>query len=301
MRKAFGIGGPTWVAALAAMMLAAPALTASDQIKGVREYNPEDETVELFAGIEQGKLEVKLIPRDSTQCRVLIENKTDKPLNVSLPGALAGVPVVAQRQFQPGNFQPGNLQPGNLQAGTSGRGNAPQPLGIGNRFGNNRRMGNQVNPLFNLGAPGNNRMPRRGPMPPNFAPFNVAPEKVAQLRLTSVCLDYGKPNPRPRMSYTIRPIQRATEKPEVEALCRMLGRGQVRQRAAQAAAWHLANEMSWEQLARLRRKSVVALLSRPIFTAADLAEGKQAAEAAIEMVEHRGQAAGADSGSLSMR
>jgi len=54
-------------------------------------------------------------------------------------------------------------------------------------------------------------------------------------------------------------------------------------------------------LAQLRRKSVVALLSRPIFTAADLAEAKQAAEAAIEMVEHRGQEASVDSGSLSMR
>jgi len=296
MRRAFGVGWPTWVAALAAVVLVVPPLTASDQIKGVTEYNPEDETVELFAGIEQGKLEVKLIPRDSTQCRVLIANQTDKPLNVSLPGALAGIPVVAQMQFQPGNLQAGNLQPG-----TSARGNAPQQLGVGNQFGNNPWMGNQGNRLFNLGGPGNNVVPQRGRMQPNFGPFNVAPEKVAQLRLPSVCLEYGKPNPRPNMSYTIQPIQSATEKPEMEALCRMLGRGQVSQRAAQAAAWHLANEMSWEQLAQLRRKSVVALLSRPIFTAADLAEAKQAAEAAIEMVEHRGQEASVDSGSLSMR
>jgi len=293
MRKVCSVGWLARLATLAAVVLVVPPLTASDQIKGVGEFNPQDETVELFAGIEQGKLEVKLIPKDSTQCRVLITNKTDKPLNVSLPGAFAGVPVLAQMQFQPGNFPPGNFQPG-----MANRNNAPQQVGIGNQFGNNPGMGNQ---FLNLRGPGNNMMPQRGRMQPKFAPFNVAPENVAQLRLTSVCLEYGKPNPRPKMPYAIQPIQSATEKAEVEALCRMLGRGQVGQRAAQAAAWHLANEMSWEQLARLRRKSTVATLSQPIFTSRELAEGKKAAEAAIAMAEKRGQDAKADSDSLTMR
>ena len=216
-----------------------------------------------------------------------------------LPGAFAGVPDLAQMQFQPGNLGPGNLQPGMPNRNTAG--NAPQQLGIGNRFGNNPWMGNQGNQLFNMGGPGNNLMPGRRRMQPNFAPFNVAPENVAQLRLTSVCLEYGKPNPRPKMSYAIRPIQSVTEKAEVEALCRMLGRGQVSQKAAQAAAWHLAGDMSWERLARLRRKSTVATLSQRIFTSRELAEGKKAAEAAIEMAQNRGQDAKADSDSLSMR
>lgn len=292
MRKSFSVGWPARLAALAAVAVVVSPLAASDEIKGVTEFNPQDETVELFAGIEQGKLEVKLIPRDSTQCRVLIANKTDKPLNVSLPGAFAGVPVLAQRQ----------LQPGNLQQGTPGAtSNAPQQLGIGNQFGNNQRIGNQGNPLFNMGGPGNNRMPQRGRMQPNFAPFNVAPENVAQLRLASVCLEYGKPNPRPKMSYTIQPIQSATEKPEVEALCQMLGRGQVSQRAAQAAAWHLANAMSWDRLRRLRREFAMGRITEPFFTSRELAEGKKAAEAAIAMVEKDSPGVNADSSSLTMR
>jgi len=296
MRKVCSVGWLARLATLAAAVLVVPPLTASDQIKGVREFNPQDETVELFAGIEQGKLQVKLIAKDSTQCRVLITNKTDKPLNVSLPGAFAGVPVLAQMQFQPGNFPPGNFQPG--MPNLNNASNAPQQLGIGNRFGNNPGMGN---PLFNMGGPGNNMMPGRGRMQPNFAPFNVAPENVAQLRLTSVCLEYGKPNPRPKMSYAIQPIQSATEKAEVEALCRMLGRGQVGQRAAQAAAWHLANEMSWDRLAQLRRKFAMGRITEPFFTLHELAEGKRAAEAAVEMAEKRGQDAKADSDSLTMR
>ena len=47
--------------------------------------------------MEKGQIAVKLIPKDSTQCRVLIENKTDKPLTVKLPETFAGVPVLAQR------------------------------------------------------------------------------------------------------------------------------------------------------------------------------------------------------------
>ena len=59
--------------------------------------------VELFAGIEQRKLEVKLIPRDDMQCRLLISNKTDKPLSVKLPDSFAGVPVLAQVGAMGGN------------------------------------------------------------------------------------------------------------------------------------------------------------------------------------------------------
>ncbi len=45
--------------------------------------------------MEKGDISVKVIPKDSTQCRVLIENKTDQPLSVKLPDAFAAVPVLA--------------------------------------------------------------------------------------------------------------------------------------------------------------------------------------------------------------
>jgi len=57
---------------------------------------PADEVVEMFSGIEKGQIEVQLIPKDSTQCNVLVKNKTDKPLSIKLPEAFAGVPVLAQ-------------------------------------------------------------------------------------------------------------------------------------------------------------------------------------------------------------
>ena len=291
MRGSCLVGRLPRLAFCLAVAFSATTLTASERIKGVGKFNPEDETVELFSAIEGGKLEVKLIPKDSTTCRVFIKNKTDKPLNVSLPEAFAGVPVLTQLQFQPNNFNNFNNVNANWNRNPN---NAPQQLGIGNQFGNNL-LGNQGNQFFNMQGRGNNLGPAFGP---NFAPFNVAPEKVGELKLASVCLDHGQPEPRPKMPYEIRPIESVTEKAEVQELCRMLGRGQVSQRAAQAAAWHLNNEMSWEQLAGLRLNIALGRITEPFFSPQELAEGKKAAEKAIEQAAERGKAAEADSLSL---
>lgn len=297
MRGVFSHVGPARPAMVVAVALMSTALWASEGIKGIGPFDPQAETVELFSAIDQGQLEVKLIPRDSRECRVLITNKTDKPLNVALPEALAGVPVVAQIGPGPDIFQPGGPNRNNAN-------NGPQRLGIGNQFGNNR-WGNQGNQFFNL-LGGNNR--RRGPgnvLPgrgmPNFAPFNVAPENVAQLKLPAVCLDYGKPTPRPKMRYELKPIEDVSDKAEVQELCRMLGHGQVSQRAAQAAAWHLMGDMTWEQLAGLRRRFAMGRITEPYFTSAELVQGKKAAEAVTELAKQQREGKPDKSDSLSMR
>ncbi|MHA1567401.1 MAG: hypothetical protein ACTSX7_18985, partial [Alphaproteobacteria bacterium] len=74
------------------------------------QFNPDDKTVEMFTAIEQDQIDVKLIPKDSTQCRVMIENKTDQPLNVKLPDAFAGVPVLAQMGGMGGGMGGGGMQ-----------------------------------------------------------------------------------------------------------------------------------------------------------------------------------------------
>ena len=78
--------------------------------------------MELFAGIEQQQLEVQLIPRDASQCRLLISNKTDQPLSVKLPEAFAGVPVLAQF----GRASAADMPPGSDAAPAA---NAPRRVG----------------------------------------------------------------------------------------------------------------------------------------------------------------------------
>ena len=75
---------------------AAVVLWAAEGRAKTGDYQPGDKTVDMFEAIENGDIAVQLIPKDSTQCRVLIRNKTDQPLNVKLPEAFAGVPALAQ-------------------------------------------------------------------------------------------------------------------------------------------------------------------------------------------------------------
>ena len=92
---------PVILVLAAGLAFCRPALAAQQQQNGRDAPGTPREEIDLFAGIAQQQLEVRLIPRDDLQCRLLITNKTDKPLSVKLPAAFAGVPVLAQ--FAPGN------------------------------------------------------------------------------------------------------------------------------------------------------------------------------------------------------
>jgi hypothetical protein len=245
-----------WVA----LLLFPAALLAAERAS--RKTSPQGELVEMFSGMEKGQIEVQLIARDATGANLLVKNKTDKPLSVVLPQAFAGVPVLAQF---PDNLMDNPRNPDDPRR--------PQTLGIG------PGMNNWMGPgLMNVGRPNVG-----GPqVPPGFW-FNVAPEKVGKLKLTGVCLEHGKPDPTPRHKYQVQPIGSVTDKPEVIELCAMLGRGEVGQHAAQLAAWHLNNGLSWEKLAGMREKLPIG--TRPTYTRRELDAGKQAADKATKLAE----------------
>lgn len=83
--------------------------------------------------------------------------------------------------------------------------------------------------------------------------MRIAPRKTRKLTATTVCLEFGKPDPHPRIAYRIVPIQSITDAPAVVELCRQIGRGSIDQPTAQAVAWHLANGLSWQRLADINR------------------------------------------------
>ena len=57
--------------------------------------------------------------------------------------------------------------------------------------------------------------------------MNVKPEKVEKFKLTTVCLEHGKSEPRAAIPYKIVPIEQFTAKPEVHQLCKMLGHNKM--------------------------------------------------------------------------
>jgi citrate synthase len=115
--------------------------------------------------------------------------------------------------------------------------------------------------------------------------MNVAPERVAKFKATTVCLEHGKPTPRSSMKYEIVPIEQVTDKAAVREVCRRLGVGQVPQRAAQAAAWHLNNDMTWEQLLKKELRSMAG--NRPYFSADEIKAAMQISLQAVNVAEQK--------------
>ena len=74
----------------------------------------------------------------------------------------------------------------------------------------------------------------------------------------------------------------------------MLGRGEVTQGVAQAAAWHLANDLNWKQLARQRAPGFAGF-GKLLFSSWDLADARGAVDKATAAVQEREKAADARS------
>ena len=233
---------------------------------------PQGEQIDLFAAVQQGQVDVQFIPQDENRGRLLVTNKTDKPLSVKLPDSFVGVPVLAQvgnfpfgnllgpRQQQQQQQQPANSMTDPMQSNSK----TPQRVGGGS------------------GTVGQGQNGRNG-----F--FNVAPEATQQAKLETVCLDYGHPRPRPAMKYEIRPVAAVTDKEGVAELCELLGRREIGHQAAQLAAWHLSNDMSWKKLAGLRKKQAIGTI--PSYTKDEIAAAKKAVEKAIALHKQRQAAA----------
>src|SRR5687768_9988684 len=98
------------------------------------DYNPDHASVEMFAAMEEGQIEVKIIAKDSTEANVLIKNKSGKPLNVQLPEAFAAVPVLAQFGGQQGGGQQGGGGNQGGGGGFGGGGGGGQQGGGGGNF-----------------------------------------------------------------------------------------------------------------------------------------------------------------------
>jgi hypothetical protein len=188
--------------------------------------DPDAREVELFAAIEAGELEARLVARDARHGNLLVTNKTEDPLTVKLPRAVVGVHVL--KQFLPPQNQQGAFGVQNLSPTEPS-----QALGVG--FG-----GSGLGPL--------------GPVLNNLGGmFSVPAERTVQIRISSVCLQYGKPDPASHMEYRVEPVEEFTRDAALQEFLYDFGTDYKPGRivdygAVQAAAWRLSNRMSWEAL-----------------------------------------------------
>ena len=143
------------------------------------------------------------------------------------------MPVLAQFQVGQGNAQTGGMQ------------NSQQnPQTIGGTANQNNGRGDQVM-------------------------FNVPAEKIIEVRADCVCLEYGKPNPKPTIPYKLVPLDSVASDATV-AVLEEFGRGEYSQLVAQAAAWHTANNLSWEKLAEIPGELIAIGVHDRYFSKQDL-------------------------------
>lgn len=191
--------------------------------------------VELFTGLEDGRLTTKYVPKGPQGGFVLVSNTTQQPLTVDLPESFVAVQVL--KQIGGGGFGGGGLAGGGLGGGGLGGGGG-QAQSTGGGFGGGGGGG--------LGGGGFGGGGIGGGGGGGF--FSIPPERTVRVPYVSTCLNHGKPDPTPRLNYRLVRVSDYTTDPVLAELIRMVGVGKVNPQAAQAAVWTRTDNMSWQQL-----------------------------------------------------
>src|SRR5690606_2315526 len=132
--------------------------------------------VELFEGLDQGRIEARVVPSNEFHAHIFLTNTTQQPLTVQLPAAAAAVHGL--KQAASGFIPPGPLGlPGQTAQATLGAGQAA------------------AGQLFPSGPQSGTYTPSTPFDGTQF--FSIPAEKTVQVEFQSVCLDHGKPSPMP--------------------------------------------------------------------------------------------------------
>jgi hypothetical protein len=252
----------TLLALAIASLVAIPAASAREA-RGRRPAAAPAEVHDVLQAESAGLDTVKYSANDSRSAQIVVTNRSDRPLTLRLPEQFAGVPVLAQMGGNGG---------GQAGFGAGGIGAAPQSTG---------GAGPQ-NQGMNIGGAQGGGM------------FSLPPEKTRVVKVTTVCLEHGKPEPSPLRPYKLVELASYSNDPRLAELMTSIGKGEVSQKVAQAAAWHIANGLTWEQLAAEKIDHAGGDPDEPFFTPADL----RAAFQVVAIVTKRAEAApGGSSGS----
>lgn len=202
--------------------------------------------VEMFSAMESGDVEVVIRTKDAANANFIVTNKSDKPVAIQMPPAFSSVPVLRQGGAGApgggagGGFGGGGQGGGGFGGGGFGGGGGNQ--GIGGGFGGGGGGGG-----FGGGGQGGGGFGGGG-FGGGGGVFNIPPGRVGKLSVKTFCLEEGKPDPRSRMNYRVQPLADLNSDAKIFEMCRMLANDEVTQPVAQAAAWNVANGLTWQQL-----------------------------------------------------
>lgn len=110
----------------------------------------------------------------------------------------------------------------------------------------------------------------------------VMPGKTRAIRVPTVCLQHGRPEPSQRVPYKLVALESHAKDPKLAVVLEALGRGEIPQKVAQAAAWHLANGLTWERLAVEKIDHAGGDPDEPFFAAWELQAAFRVVEVATQ-------------------
>lgn len=255
------VGGVVWMTILFSAIGAVALGADVEKLDASRSRSSAIERVPLFAAIQKGDVTVSVVPHREERVTLQIANRTDRPIAIEVPPAIAAVPVLAQF-----------ADPFGGQNNLGQNRNAPQALGFPGP--NNAQVNGGNN---NAGFPF-----------PNPGIFNVPAGKVIKVKLPATCLEFGKPTPNSRHPYEIQPLETVSEHSEVAAILAMVGRKEVTRRIGQLAIWHIANGTSWRELASLRTDRIDGLVT-PVYSADEIQKARALVAQVQEALDAKGE------------
>lgn len=273
----------------AGLVSACVALVAATQLIGagkapmkILKYDPAAEKMQMFEAIESGALSVRVVAHDAKGGNMYFENLSGKPLTVEVPQALAIVHVL--KQFG-GGMGGGMGGMGGMQGGMGGMQGGMGGMGGGQMGGGG--MGGMGGMQGGMGGMGGGGMGGMGGGGGGF--FSIPPERVAQVPYLGVCLNHGKPDPTPRMTYRPVRLENAVPDKVLREMLRLYGMGKVDFTVAQAAAWHITDKMSWEQLASKKEYTIPGVFSSqvPTFSVDQLQAAHELLNISAKLAEER--------------
>lgn len=228
------------------------------------------ESVEMFSAIDSGDVEVIIKTKSSADANIIVKNNSDKPLAIGMPAAFSAVPVMRQGGFGGGG---GGRGGGGLGGGGGGLGGGGQQQGVGGGLGGGGGGGG-------FGGGGGNRGGGGG-----GGVFNIPVGKVGKVAIKTVCLEHGKKEPKSHIDYVIQPLEALNSDPKIKEMIRMLAEDEVTQNVAQAAAWNVTDNLSWEELsAKNRVESKMGGRTERYFNHNELVVAQQAVAVSIQRV-----------------
>ena len=211
----------------------------------------ETKTVEMFQAMEQGLLTVDFIGKDAKEANLIFKNKGNEPINVVLPATFGAVPVLAQGMMGMGGMGGGGMggmggMGGGGMGGMGGGGMGGMMGGGGQGMGGGVGGGGMMGGggMGGMGGGGMGGMGGGG----MGGMMRVDADVPRKMTVATLCLNHGKADPNPRMKYKVVRLAEVNDSPVIEEFCKALASGKVSQNTAQAAAWHVANGLSWQEL-----------------------------------------------------